>query len=253
MSDAESEMHADHPCRHPVPGEVNLDQSLLNELRQLIQRGREVLYSCGWNGKVYTAFKPGGIEVLKFRAQALGLMRQVFGESSRHHCVLKELAQDRSAAERGYHIKQFVDVLERAYRECQRQQFFNASVSLLAGLGDDLIELAEAVSNAGCHLEAARRAGPVLKHVLRRLGGSRGIEDAGEMSADELNDVLLKAKAYEQSVHRRIGACLQIARDVGNQRGVCIPEEELAEMVRWVRDFAAQNRLVGGRTQRMKQ
>ncbi len=245
-------MRADGFTGQPDRRPIKLDQLLLNEVRQLIQRGHEILYSCGWNGRKYAAFKPGGIEVLKFRAQALGVIRQLFGEESGYHCTLQGYAEERRAAEKGYHIKEFLDVMESAYRDCLREQFFEASTSLLAAMSDDLIEMAEAMSNAGCHLPAAERAGAVLDGVLRTLGRARSLPDTEDMSDDELNDALFDMKVYEESSHLRIGACLQIARDVRGGRGACIPEEELAEMVCWVRDFAVEHRLVAAKAARMK-
>ncbi len=228
------------------------DPSVLDEFQQLIQRGHEVLYSCGWNGTRYTAFKPGGIEVLKFRARTLGLIRRAFGQDHHYHLALTACVDHRDLVEKGYFVKEFLDVLEQAYREYLRDRLFNISDSLLLKLSDNLIELAEAMSNAGCYLPAASQAGEVLEELLRTMGRSRAVPHADEMSGDELNDSLFGAKAYGESTHRKISACLQIARDIVGGRGLCIHEPELAEMVQWVRDFAMLHRQAGSGADQLK-
>ena len=115
-------MHADPPSDQSEGRSCRADPEALKEFEQLIQRGHEILYACGWDGQRYAAFKPGGIEVLKFRARSLGLIRRACGEESGRYGTLQVYAGQRRAAEQGYHIKEFLDVLEAAYRECLRQR-----------------------------------------------------------------------------------------------------------------------------------
>jgi hypothetical protein len=241
-------MHTEPSSDRSEPRADAFDPEALREFEQLIQRGHEILYACGWDGQRYAAFKPGGIEVLKFRARSLGLIRRVCGEESGHYGALQVYAGERRAAERGYHIKEFLDVLEAAYREYLRQRAFASEPdALLVEVGRDVIELAEALANAGCLIEAGRHAGAVLVGVLRRLGRANGIDGAGERSPAELNDALREGGVLDDAAHRRLGACLQLERDVCGPDAARIPDEELAEMVRWVRDFVLRHRSVGSR------
>jgi len=241
-------MHDDPPSDQSEGRSCRADPEALKEFEQLIQRGHEILYACGWDGQRYAAFKPGGIEVLKFRARSLGLIRRACGDESRHYRTLQVYGGERRAAEKGYHIKEFLDVLEAAYRECLREQaFFGDPEALLAEAGEDVIELAEALANAGCLMEAARRAGAVLAGILRRLGRAHGIAGSEERSPGELNDALHEAGILDESAHRRAGACLQIEHDVQGPQAWRVPEQELIEMVRWVREFALLHRFAGSR------
>ena len=241
-------MHDDPPSDQSEGRSCRADPEALKEFEQLIQRGHEILYACGWDGQRYAAFKPGGIEVLKFRAQSLGLIRRACGDESRHYRTLQVYGGERRAAEKGYHIKEFLEVLEAAYRECLREQaFFGDPEALLAEAGEDAIELAEALANAGCLMEAARRAGAVLAGVLRRLGRAHSIAGCEERSPGELNDALHEAGILDESAHRRAGACLQIEHDVQGPQAWRVPEQELIEMVRWVLEFALRHRFDGSR------
>jgi hypothetical protein len=222
---------------------------MLREFEQLIQRGHEILYACGWDGHGYAAFKPGGIEVLKFRARALGLVRRACGDDGVHYGKLQQYAAERNAAEKGYHIREFLEVLEAAYRQGLRHRAFTLDPEpLLMDAGAGLIELAEALANAGCLLEACRHAGAVLAGMLRRLGRAQGIPRAEEQPLAALIAALCESGALDDMAHRRISACLQLAHDAQGTEAGRIPEGELAEMVQWVRDFTLRHRLDGLRT-----
>lgn len=241
-------MHAEPSSDRSEPRAPGFDPETLREFEQLIQRGHEILYACGWDGQRYAAFKPGGIEVLKFRARSLGLIRRACGENSEHYGTLQVYAGQRRAAEQGYHIKEFLDVLEAAYREYLRQRAFAGELDpLLVEVGQDVIELAETLANAGCMVEAGRHAGTVLVGVLRRLGRAHGIDRAEERSPAELTDALREAGVLDEAAHRRLAACLQLEHDARGSDAARIPDEELADMVRWVRDFALRHRSVGSR------
>ena len=240
-------MHDDQP--KSVPREVRLDPLLAQELERLIQRGREMLISCGWNGERYAAFRPGGIEVLKFRSQSVSVVRRTFGERGGFLAELRACIEDRRAPERGYHIVEFVDVLERAFEAVHLEMVFRAAPEMLMGL-DSTVEVAEALSNAGFQTDAASRAARLLEKLLVAIGESTGIEDSAAMSPDELNDRLASDQAVTEDEHRRIAACLQIARDLGGPRGACIPDGELGDMVGWIRDFTLAHRVAMSNTRR---
>jgi hypothetical protein len=222
---------------------------MLRELEQLIQRGHEILYACGWNGQCYAAYKPGGIEVLKFRARSLGLVRRACGDESVHYRKLERYAAERHAAEKGYHIREFLDVLEAVYRDGQRQRTFGFEPDpLLVEAGADVIELAEALANAGCLREACGHAGTVLERMMRRLGRAHGIADAEEASASMVASTLRDLGVLDEAAHRRLCACLQLAHDARGPNAARIPDGEMSDMVQWVRDFALRHRRDGQRT-----
>jgi hypothetical protein len=230
----------------PYPdGEPNPDASrslLADEFRRLIQGGREILFACGWDGRRYAGFRPGGVEVLKFCRRAEALVRRTFGEDHRYHRDLAKLAAHPQAARSGFYVHEYVHVLERALADQQRDDVFHASTMMFDSLAGDCIEVAEALLNAGCHVSATKRAGVVLEQTIRRIGRSHGV-DVDALAPHELNDALLERRICDDATHRRIGACLQIARDMRQSRQPAIPNVELDEMVRWVRAFALQHRM----------
>jgi hypothetical protein len=247
--EAHRNMCADQPPDRRRPPGPGLDTDTLRELEQLIQRGHEILYACGWDGRSYGAFKPGGIEVLKFRARSLGLVRRACGDESIHYRKLERYAAERHAAEKGYHIREFLDVLEAVYRQGQRQRTFGLEPDpLLIETGADVIELAEALANAGCLVEACRHAGTVLARLLRRFARAHGVADVDERPLPELAAALRETGVVDDAAHRRLSACLQLSHDVWGPDAVRIPEGELSEMVQWVRDFALRHRRDGQRT-----
>jgi hypothetical protein len=183
------------------------------------------------------------VEVLKFCRRAEALVRRAFGEEHEYHHELTKLAADRHAARHGFYVHMYVNVLERGLADQLRDDVFHASEMMFDSLAGDCIEVAEALLNAGCHVSAAKRAGVVLEQTLRRIGRSEGL-DVDALTSDELNDALLERRICVDATHRRIGACLQIARDMRQSDQPSIPDAELDEMVRWVRAFATQHRLL---------
>ncbi|UCD73982.1 MAG: hypothetical protein JSV91_09335 [Phycisphaerales bacterium] len=216
---------------------MKIDSTMLDEFVRLTRRGHELLHICGWDGRKYTAFKPAGLECMKFRAQALSLIRSVFGSDSSYHRYLQKLAEDGNAREKGYHLHEFLQVLEQAYRDIQREEVFESSDELLAALDDDLIEVAEALVNAGFHVPAAQRAGLLLERTIRSLARGRGIADSESRPVDQLNDSLQAMGAYETEDHRHIGACAQIRRDAEGPESHRINAEDVMDMVIWIGRF----------------
>lgn len=216
---------------------MNIDATTLDEFARLTTRGHELLHICGWDGRKYTAFKPAGLECMKFRAQALALIRAVFGTENEYHRRLQTLAEDSAASEKGYHLHEFLAVLETAHQQIQRQGVFDVPEDLLVALDFEIIELAEAMVNAGCHIPAAQRAGYLLDRSLRSMAHDRGVVDAESQPIDHLNDTLHIAGVYDPDVHRRIGAFAQIARDADGSDAHRINAEDVREMVLWIGRF----------------
>lgn len=203
----------------------------LRELEQLLLRGSEILAVCGWNGSGWDAFRPGGIWVLKFRASALAFVERSCGTASPEARAMRARVDDARAIDRGYHVPEIVEALRMLYDAQCRDRVFHAAPALLFAAHGDLVELAETLANAGEVQAAARGAGVVLQKMLGRIAKTEGIEDA---EPDVLADALFAAKRFDASTHLRIGACLQIARDLSGPRCASIPDAELQEMVRWV-------------------
>ena len=220
---------------------MKIDSTMLDEFVRLIRRGHELMHICGWDGRKYNAFRPAGLECMKFRAQALSLIRVVCGSQSNYYLRLQKLAEDEHAREQGYHLHEFLQVLERAHGDVRREEVFTAPDELLAALDDDFIEAAEAMLNAGCHVPAARRAGALLESALRRLARERGLTDAESQPIDQLNDTLQAMGAYEVDDHRRIGAYAQIRRDAEGIESHRINAEDVQEMVLWIGRFVYQH------------
>jgi hypothetical protein len=243
------------PAEPPHEGQSTSDDArstLGDEFVRLIQCGREILFACGWNGHRYAGFRPGGVEVLKFCRRTEALIKRTLGAEHPHHRRLVGLAADPRAARKGFYVHEYVRILERALADHQRDGVFHAPEMMFESLAGDCIEVAEALLNAGCHIAAARRAGIVLEQTIRRIGQTRGVE-VDAFSADELNDVLRDRRAYDDTTHRRIGACLQITRDMRQSLRVPLPDAELDEMVHWVRAFAVEHRLLSSDTEHSRQ
>ena len=237
--DQESSVDASTPAPAESP-----DDASIRELEGLLQRGREILAVCGWNGSSYDAFRPGGIWVLKFRSQTLASLEEIFGASNPVYRQMDGYIEDPRAVDRGYHVPEIVALLQSAYAERCRERLFNAAPALLAAVGDEVIEVAETLANAGEVIHAASRAGEILRRTVGRMG-RRALDDKAFESltnADAIVDRLLDRGVVSTSEHLKIGAYLQIARDLHGPKQPLIHEGELREMVRWVSELCRRYR-----------
>lgn len=209
----------------------------IRELEELIQRGREILAVCGWNGRCYDAFRPGGIWVLKFRSRAHAALERLFGRGSAPEQAVHGWLEDPRAVDRGYYVPEILGALQDSYAGLCRERLFSAAPALLAAIADDVVEVAETLANAGDLVGGASRAAGIMR---RQLGGlaRRHLGPAEEVpSPPEIADALLERGIIDPSDHLKIGAYLQIARDLHGDRAAAIPDGELREMVRWVSEL----------------
>lgn len=213
------------------------------ELEALLIRGQEILAVCGWNGLSYQAFRPGGVWVLKFRAEALALVHRVFGADSAFGQAMRRCTEDPRAMDRGYFLPEIIEVLFEAHATVTHECLFNVAPQLLAVVGAESIEVAETLANAGELQAAARAAGHVLRSMLGRLAQRAGLEEPA--SPEAIADSLLEGGVLEPSTHLKIAACLQIAADAAGSRAGLIPDAELREQVRAVSDLTRRYRWEG--------
>ncbi len=228
MSEPESPSRADTTPNHEASKEA------LADLERLILRGREILAVCGWNGEGYDAFRPGGIWVLKFRSQSLASVAQIFGTESRVHESIHDWIEDPRSVDRGYYLPEIVATLQTAYARLCRERLFRAAPALIASFGEDVIEVAETLVNAGDLIGGADRAGDILQRLLGRLSRQHFGDSETTPAPEEIADRLHEAGILNATEHLRAGACLQISRDLHGERAALIPLGELRDMVHWI-------------------
>jgi hypothetical protein len=215
---------------------------ILQEFDRLANRGHEILHVCGWDGKRFTAFKPVGLECLKFRTQVMAITRRTFGEDSDLYTAMRTIADGEQDATAAVNLNQYLTILERARERLQHDMFFDPDAVIAGLLHEELIELAEVFIHAGCHLHAAQRTGGVLEHTLRDLAERHGVEAAQAVPVDQLIDTLAAMKTISDREVLRIGAIRQMARDAAGDQAPHIHPDDVEDIVTWVRQFQLDHR-----------
>jgi hypothetical protein len=218
---------------------VTDDLRVLHEFDRLIQIGRDILISAGWDGRQYAAFKPGGSQCSRLRHDTLTLLKSIWGERCECYRRLHALVHAADANTNGYHMAETVAILESAFTVYSREFLFDRS-ELATEVDLECIELAEALLNAGFHVPAAQRAGAILGRALGDLhAGLRPDATMTKPDADlrTTNDDLLHDNVYDAATHRRIAAMLQIRLDASGPRAERLHREDIADMIEWLRGF----------------
>lgn len=83
---------------------MNVDQRIAETFKALLAEGRALLQRAGWNGKEYRSCIDD-VSYMRFRTEALNLVRRSCGEGSDHYQQLKTLAEDKATALNSYYFK----------------------------------------------------------------------------------------------------------------------------------------------------
>lgn len=223
----------------PLPGPESRDgpSAEHDAFRSLLLRAQSILATCGWNGERYTAFRPGGIEVLKLRSESMELIRRIFGESSPFTERMAAFLDEPNPVRHGYHVKPIADLLAQAYGRFSRDEVFRLADQIDIAFEASRPEHIEAMLNAGALPLAAHHAGKLLREELHRRAARDLPQTEGELDPRVAIDALLGLGRLDQATHRRLAAVLQVTADALSPRGRAIHEDELRDSARFILDW----------------
>lgn len=217
---------------------MSIDERIAEKFKALLGEGKEILQRSGWNGQQYQR-SIDAVAYMRFRTEALNLIKRSCGEDSDHYQQLKTLAEDKSIALNSYYFKDCYGVLEAAYRDYKGGMIFQVRAMVAAEVFDDFLEQAEHLFEQGFHVPAASLAGAVLEDMLRKLSEAKGISVSDKSSIDKLNTELAKAGIYDKLVLKRITAIADVRNNADHGYFDKFKKEDVEDMLRWVRRFSA--------------
>jgi hypothetical protein len=179
---------------------------------------------------------PNRIRSAEAMLRARNLIRRVCGEGSEHYRAVLELARiDQPAA----YVPRLQGVLLAAADDFRESRLFEFRHVIEATVLGSIIDQAEALLAGGHHVAAASLTGAVLERALTKLCEVHGIVQPPKAAIASLNADLAKVGAYSTRAQERIAAMAVIRTHADQGRAAAIQRDEVADMARWVRAFAA--------------
>ena len=217
---------------------MNPQELIKQQFQKLLEEGRRILQAVGWRGKDVDDHPPKH-DYLRFRTEALNLVRRSCGENSDHYQELRRLADFKESANNAYYLMHYFGVVEAAQRDFEAGLLFDMRALIAADLLGDFIEQAETLFKAGYHVPAASLAGAVLEDTLRKLCESRGVAVPKSTKIDSLNSDLARAGIHDKLIQKRITALADIRNNADHGHFDKFTRTDVEDMVKWVRSFAA--------------
>lgn len=175
-------------------------------------------------------------EYLKFRTQAVNLLRTVCNEKTEHYQELMRIIRKEGNERNSEFLSDYLAVLEAARNDFELLLDLPTLISaeLLAGFMDQ----AEHLLDQGFHVPAASLAGAVLEDTLRKLCQANNIPVPEKATIDPLNAELAKHEVYDKLVQKRITVFADIRNKADHGYFEQFTLQDVKDMVRGVRQFA---------------
>ena len=209
-----------------------------HQFTSLLEEGRQMLRAAGWNGTEMQRHPPQQ-DYFRFRTAALNLVRRSCGENSDHYRELKRLSEAKESATNAYYTMHCLGVLEAAHHDFEAGLLFDMRSLIAAELLGDFIEQTETLLAAGYHVPAASLGGAILEDTLRKLCERHGVPIPDSSKIDRLNAELARALVYDKLVQKRITAIADIRNNADHGHFDKFRREDVEDMVKWMRSFAA--------------
>lgn len=205
----------------------------------LIAEGREILNRCGWTGYEYKAHFPPEDAYLRFRTEAMNLIRRSCGEDSDHYRELRRLAESKESANAGFYLIHAIGIVEAAKKDFDAGLLSDMRALITAEVFADFIEQSEHLLENGFYIPAASLIGAVLEDTLRKLCEKNNISIPASTKIDRLNADLAKAGIYDKLIQKRITAIADIRNNADHGHFDKFRREDVEDMLKWVRSFTA--------------
>lgn len=215
----------------------NINDKIDKKFTELLKEGKHLLINSGWDGKKYQIF-PSTQDYLRWRTEALNLIRRVCREDSEHYRQLRQLAEDKDAANNSYYFVNCYGVLEAAFNDYDDDLLFDLKALIRADLLEDFLSQAEHLLEKGFFVPAASLAGAVLEDTLRKLCEINIIDYSEQTKIDPLNISLAKAQVYDKLTQKQITAFADLRNNADHGHFDLIKKHDVEDMVKWIRRFA---------------
>lgn len=217
---------------------MSTQELVKQQFTKLVEEGRQILRAAGWDGSEVQRHPPQH-DYLRFRTEALNLVRRSCGEDSDHYRELRRLAEAKDSANNAYYTMHCFGIVEAAQRDFEAGLFFDVRALIASELLGDFIEQAETLLKAGYHVAATSLAGAVLEDTLRRLCEKHRVPIPDSTKIDRLNAELARVGVYDKLIQKRITAIADIRNNADHGHFDKCRREDVEDMVKWIRSFAA--------------
>jgi hypothetical protein len=209
------------------------DEKIRGKFDSLLQRGDQILRSCGYHGNGYRTF-PSGDDFHQFRTEVENLIGKICGFESAHARSLKQIPDGL------YNFANIYGVLKAAYQDYEDGFLVELKRLVRADLLDDFLSQSEMLLDQGYHIAAASLAGAVLEDTLRKLCDINSISYPAKTKIDNLNVELAKKNIYDKLIQKEITAKADLRNNADHGKFTDVREADVNDMVRWVRRFVTE-------------
>lgn len=217
-----------------------IDERLKQRFDSLLQEGLQTLQSNGWPGKD-TYHHPEQVDYIRFRTEALNLIRRACGENSDHYMELRKIADGQNTGLNSYYYRDCYAILQAASRDYESGMLFDVRSLVAAELFVDFLDQAKHLSENGFYVPAASLAGAVLEDGLRRLSVKSEIEIPESTKIDRLNADLARAGVYSKLVQKNITTYADVRNNADHGHFDKFTAEDVTAMIAWVGRFLAEH------------
>jgi len=220
--------------------QMSIEAKLSGAFEELLTEGERVLRANGWPSNDHYRH-PENADYLRFRTEALNLIRRACGEDSDHYRELRRIAEGNNTALNSYYYRDCFGILQAAHRDFSRGLLFELRNLVAAELFVDFLEQSEHLVENGFHVPAASLAGAVLEDGLRKLAAKAKIEIPENTKLDRLNADLARAEVYSKLVQKNITAYADIRNNADHGHFDKFTKSDVESMVAWVGRFLAEH------------
>jgi hypothetical protein len=216
-----------------------IDERLKERFESLLKEGEGTLRRNSWPGDQYR--HPEQVDYIRFRTEALNLIRRACGENSDHYRELRKIADDSSISLNSYYYRDCFAILQAASRDYASGMLFDVRSLVAAELFVDFLDQAKHLLENGFHVPAASLAGAVLEDGLRKLCTKHSIPIPDKTKIDSLNADLARAGVYSKLVQKNITAYADIRNNADHGRFDQFKRDDVESMIAWTNRFLAEH------------
>jgi len=169
---------------------------------------------------------------------SLSLISRALGEDSEHYASMKRHFTDYPKFP---NVEQAFGTLLAAQDDFQSDALFRIRSLVAAEVFDEFLEQAELLHSAGYVAPAAVIAGAVLEDALRKLCVQKDVELPEKPKLDWMNAKLAKLGAINSLTQKKITALADIRNSAAHGKWDAFAPADVAEMIKWTRDFMLKN------------
>lgn len=215
---------------------VNVKEKVIKKFESLLIEGKQILQNYGWDGQLWNRPPPQN-EYIRWRTEAINLIKRICGEDSKHYRQLNSIFHDDKVKFNSYYFYFCYSIVEAAKRDFDDDFLADIKSLVRADLLDDFLSQAEMLLEEEYHIAAALLAGGVLEDTLRKLCEKQGIPYPNKTSIDSLNISLAKANVYDKLIQKEITAKTDLRNNAAHAHFDKVKNDDVADMIKWIRRF----------------